>query len=93
MDVMKKGMIILTLLFSSITCYGQNLIDWNYQRPITLSSATPSDDFQVKVILDNTFDYTKTLTNGEDIRFYDANGLSLFYWIEEWNNAEISNFL
>ena len=65
----------------------ENLLDWNYQRPITLSTTTPSDDFQVKVTLDNTFDYTKVLANGDDIRFYDANGVSLFYWIEEWNNV------
>jgi hypothetical protein len=64
---------------------------WKYKRPITLSPATSVDNYQVNVILTTSnFDYSKAKANGEDIRFYDANGTSLNYWIENWNSSGTS---
>ncbi len=64
---------------------------WKYKRPIALSPATSVDNYQVKVELTTSnFDYSKAKANGEDIRFYDANGTSLNYWIENWNSSGTS---
>ena len=35
----------------------------------------------------SNFDFSKTQTNGEDIRFTDASGNLLDYWIEEWDSV------
>ena len=61
---------------------------WQYCRRLTLSSATPGDDFQVKVIMTTAVfgnPYTHINTDGSDIRFYDINDNSCSYYIETWN--------
>jgi hypothetical protein len=59
---------------------------WKHKTPVELESATPVDDYQVKIELDSSnFDYSKTNTDGSDIRFYDLHGNKLSYWIEKWN--------
>lgn len=61
-------------------------VDWLYQRSITLSDSTPEDNYQVGVYLDDTiFDYSKTLSGGDDLRFYSTTGVSYDYFIEEWD--------
>jgi hypothetical protein len=65
--------------------------DWKYLRNIDLSSATAENNFQVMVQIDSSsFDYSKTKTNGEDLRFYDESETACDYWIEEWNTSGIS---
>ena len=32
-------------------------------------------------------DYSQTQNNGEDLRFFDANGTALSYDIEQWNES------
>ncbi|KXK25998.1 MAG: hypothetical protein TR69_WS6001001290 [candidate division WS6 bacterium OLB20] len=59
-----------------------------YERTVTLSSATPLDNYQVRIALTG-FDYNKVQANGEDIRFY-AGGNQLDYWIETWNTSGTS---
>ncbi len=55
-------------------------------RPITLSTAIPEDDYQIKVELSSAdFDYSRAMTNGEDIRFADEDDNPLKFWIEDWN--------
>jgi hypothetical protein len=45
---------------------------WEYERPITLTPATPVADYQVKIELTTSnFDYSKARSDGGDIRFYD----------------------
>jgi len=57
-------------------------------REITITERSGQNltDYQVMIILNDTnFDFTHTQTNGADIRFTDANGNLLDYWIEEWS--------
>ncbi|RLE46250.1 MAG: hypothetical protein DRJ31_10240, partial [Candidatus Methanomethylicota archaeon] len=65
---------------------------WCYRKKITLNSATPEDNYQVKVELTTSnFDYSKAEANGEDIRFSDGEGNALYdYWIEEWDSSGTS---
>ena len=64
---------------------------WKYKTPISLKTATPTDDHQVKIEIDSSdFDYSSTNHDGSDIRFYDIQGNKLSYWIEEWNPVGIS---
>ena len=61
-------------------------MDWKYRRPISLNPATPESDYQVKIVLTpDNFNYSKANPDGSDIRFCQANGTKLSYWIEEWN--------
>ena len=63
---------------------------FKYRRKITIIEQSGSDlaDYQVCIDLDSTnFDFSKTQTNGEDIRFTDASGNLLPYWIEEWDSV------
>ena len=61
---------------------------WEYYREITINSATPEADYQIKVQLNSTnFDYSKANANASDIRFYDQTQNPLSYWIEKWDNA------
>ena len=66
---------------------------WLYVRKITLSSPTPSANFQVKVTLTTaTFGnpYTHIRTDGNDILFYDGNNISNSYYLDTWTNAGTS---
>ena len=49
------------------------------------SGTTILTDFQVKITLDNTFNFSKALTDGSDIRIASSNGTTLIpFWIEDW---------
>lgn len=62
--------------------------DFQYQRPITLSTATTEDVVTVELDFDNTtFDYTKLQDDGADIRFTDSANNVLPYWIEYWKQG------
>jgi len=64
---------------------------WKYERPITLTPATPVADYQIMIELDNdNFDYSKADPEGDDIRFYDTGDNKLSYWIETWDNTGTS---
>ena len=54
---------------------------WTNYRGITLSPATPSAFFQVKVTL-TTGQYTNMKSDGSDLRFYDNTNTNCSYWIE-----------
>jgi len=61
---------------------------FKYRRKITITEQSGSDltDYQVLIELNSTnFDFSHAQTNGEDIRFTDASGNLLDYWIEEWD--------
>jgi len=61
---------------------------FKYRRKITITEQSGSDliDYQVLIELNNSnFNFEHAQTNGEDIRFTDANGNLLDYWIEEWD--------
>jgi len=61
---------------------------FKYRRKITITEQSGNDltDYQVLIELNSTnFDFSHAQTNGEDIRFTDASGNLLDYWIEEWD--------
>ena len=63
---------------------------FKYKRKITISEQSGSDltDYLVLIELNNTnFDFSRSRANGEDIRFTDANGNLLSFWIEEWDSV------
>jgi len=62
--------------------------NFKYRRKITITEQSGSDltDYQVLIELNSSnFNFEHAQTNGEDIRFTDANGNLLDYWIEEWD--------
>src|ERR1019366_7751179 len=67
---------------------------WQYVRKITLNTATPLTNFQVKVTLTTALlgnPYTNINSGGSDLRFYDMNNNSCNYWIEgTFNHAGTS---
>jgi hypothetical protein len=80
----------LLLLFCINTIYAQGPgAAWEYSRPLSLSTATPLANFQVKVTL-STGQYTNIKADGSDLRFYDNSNASCSYWIEKWDNAATS---
>jgi len=71
----KKGFLIDSTIFK-------------YRRKITITEQSGSDldYYQVLIELNSTnFDFSHAQTNGEDIRFTDADENLLDYWIEEWD--------
>lgn len=61
---------------------------WQYFKDLTITNTgSPLSDYQVLVNLkdDNFPPYAKN--RGEDIRFIDAGGNELSYWIESWDNS------
>jgi len=63
---------------------------FKYKRKITISEQSGDDltDYQVLIELNSiNFDFEHAQTNGEDVRFTDANGNLLPYWIEEWDSV------
>jgi len=45
---------------------------------------TTADDTQIKVNIQYTFPYDRVIEGGDDIRFLDASGRNLTYYIESW---------
>jgi hypothetical protein len=58
---------------------------YRFRREIIITSSTSSTNYQQRIDLDATFDYSNTLANGADIRFTSEDGETLLsYWIESW---------
>ena len=68
--------------------------DWQYRTRIDFNNAASASnlvDFQVLVTLTAAqIDYARTMDQGEDIRFVDADGSLLNYEIDTWNEAGTS---
>ncbi|MCK4473934.1 DUF2341 domain-containing protein [Candidatus Parcubacteria bacterium] len=65
--------------------YDQN---YSLRKKISIDPVTPEIDYQVKVDLTTTLmgdPYANVKANGDDIRFCEADGTLLDYWIETWN--------
>jgi hypothetical protein len=61
---------------------------WGLRSAITVNNTSGSTltNFQVKVVLTNTFDFTKAKSDGSDIRFTASDGVTLIpFWIQTWN--------
>src|SRR3990172_2470651 len=60
---------------------------WQYYREITVTNSGGAlTDYQVLVQLSGS-SFPTTTSNGADIRFTDASGNELSYWIESWDYA------
>ncbi|MCD4796818.1 MAG: DUF2341 domain-containing protein [Candidatus Cloacimonetes bacterium] len=91
----RKNLILYVVLLGLMIALPQTafcwLTGWDYQREITLDTAAPENDFQVKVELTSAnFDYSHALDNGEDLRFTDTSDNLQDYWIEEWDTLGTS---
>jgi len=67
-----------------------DLSQWKYSTQVTIYNrmSVPLNDFQVAVVLTaSNFDFSKAKPNGADIRFVDAQGNLIPYWIEYWNST------
>ena len=63
---------------------------WSGRTAVTVnnSGVTPLTNFQVKISLDSTFDYTKAKSDGSDVLVTNSTGTSLLpFWIETWNSS------
>jgi hypothetical protein len=66
--------------------------NWSYRRILTINNSGQAKyliDFPVLVRLSSSrINYAQTQDNGEDLRFIDADGVTvLYYEIEEWNES------
>ncbi len=62
------------------------LVGWEYKISIDIIPPPSIANYQLKIELNTTnFDYSKTDSAGDDIRFIDSLGNSLSYYIEKWN--------
>lgn len=81
---------------SNLLTYSQpswNSQDWAYRRAIAVSNSTGNllTNFQIKVTLNNSFDFNHCKTDGSDLRFTSSDALTLIpYWIEDWNPSGTS---
>ncbi len=81
--------VLLTTQFLSAQTGWYNS-NWSFRRPVTVPNpgTTILTGFQVKITLNSSFDFTKALTDGSDIRIAASDGTTLIpFWIEEWNPA------
>ena len=86
------AVLVLLLICGSALAQGPGT-GWSYYRQTSLSPATPSANFQVKVTLTTAIlgnPYTHINSAGNDLRFYDNSNNACNYWIETWNNAATS---
>ncbi|MCD6531942.1 DUF2341 domain-containing protein [bacterium] len=64
---------------------------YKYRRPISITPATPTDDFQVLVVLNTSImgnPYEGVNSDGSDLRFTLPGETSpLHYWIETWDTT------
>ena len=66
---------------------------WAFRSPVSVTNpaATSLTEFQVHVVLDASFDFTKARSDGGDVRFTAADGTTLLpSWTESWNPATTS---
>ncbi len=81
----------INLLFS--TCIlAQNWYDpdWQYRNAVVVTNTAGSvlTDYQVRITLDDSFDFTKAESDGNDVRFSDTDGVTLIpFWLESWDNV------
>ena len=66
-------------------------IAWPYRRAVGVSCSCGADvsDYQVQVSLDSTFDFSRALSDGRDLRVTASDGTTLIpFWLETWNPGE-----
>ena len=61
---------------------------WVYRSQVNVTNpnGAPLADFQVRMVLDGSFDYSKAKSGGADLRVTAADGVSQVpFWIEQWD--------
>ena len=78
------GLLLLAALPASASA---GLAGWQYQREITIqeNSGETLRDYQVLVALAGSDFPEEAQADGDDIRFTDADGANLGYWVEEFD--------
>jgi hypothetical protein len=83
--------VILLCVLLSHTASATNWynLNWLYRREVTVpNTGIPLYNYQVQIILDNTFDFATTQTGGYDIRVTANDGTTLIpFWIESWDTV------
>jgi hypothetical protein len=74
---------------------GPSLCNWQYKRKLTFNNSAQAEnliDFPVLVVLNSSrINYGQTQDAGQDLRFYDADGVTqLAHEIEKWDEAGTS---
>jgi len=62
--------------------------EWPYRRSVTLLNSLTETltNFQVLVTLDSSFDFSKALADGSDLRVTSSDGITVIpFWIKEWD--------
>ncbi len=90
MKRMLAVVIALALLGLTGQAYAQSWYDpdWQYRRSIGISNAggTELTDYQVRVVLDSTFNFPSVNGDGSDLRVTAADGVTVVpFWIETWD--------
>lgn len=80
-------MLLLSALIIQVAMAAGPGVGWTYFRTIGLSTATPSNNFQIKIEIS---DHSNMNADGSDLRFYDQFDSEADYWIEAWNPAGTS---
>ena len=93
---MKKFLMILSILVW-VVLFANDLFaqvwlgpNWDYRRAITVSNSGSADltDYQVIIVLDGSFDFTKVKSDGSDIRITDSDELTeIPFWVESWDSV------
>jgi hypothetical protein len=81
-------MVTLVAVLCISNAHAQWLEGWMFRRPVTVTNGCVDafTNYQIKTLLGSSFDYTRALAGGADIRFTLADGETLVpYWIDGWN--------
>ena len=87
MGIAVKPSVLAVLILLAALPVSAGLADWQYQREITIqeNSGETLHDYQVLVELDGSDFPGEAQPDGDDVRFTDADGAELSYWIEEFD--------
>src|SRR3990172_4003311 len=81
------AILMLTSGAGAVTLSNSGGGTWQYYREINITnSGSALTDYQVLIQLSGS-GFPTTTSNGADVRFTDASGNELSYWIESWDYA------
>jgi len=87
--LLRTIIVLLTGLFTTQFLVAQDWYDtdWAYRIPVTITnSGSELEDYQVEVLLDDSFNWPDEDNYGADIRFTESDGINdIDFWIESWD--------
>ncbi len=90
------GLVFAMVLLLSLPVQAQGAwLDaaWSDRSTVVVNNpgGTTLTDFQVHIVLDSSFDFTKAKSDGSDVRLTSDDGTTLVpFWIEKWDSANKS---